>query len=92
MEKISKLEQEKEHWMLEAQLAKIRLEKENQRHADRLRGTGSAQLPGPAQENATVSTAPCQEEAAAKAPSEPVQSASLVSVFLLALAHGLFQC
>uniref|UniRef100_A0A8C8TZP9 Protein phosphatase 1 regulatory subunit 21 six-helix bundle domain-containing protein n=1 Tax=Peromyscus maniculatus bairdii TaxID=230844 RepID=A0A8C8TZP9_PERMB len=92
LEKISKLEQEKEHWMLEAQLAKIRLEKENQRHADRLRSTGSAQLPGPAQENATVSTAPCQEEAAAKAPSEPVQSASLVSVFLLALAHGLFQC
>ncbi|XP_043911277.1 protein phosphatase 1 regulatory subunit 21 isoform X2 [Protopterus annectens] len=33
-EKITKLEQEKEHWMLEAQLAKIKLEKENQRIAD----------------------------------------------------------
>uniref|UniRef100_A0A4W3GS87 Protein phosphatase 1 regulatory subunit 21 n=1 Tax=Callorhinchus milii TaxID=7868 RepID=A0A4W3GS87_CALMI len=33
-EKIAKLEQEKEHWMLETQLAKIKLEKENQRIAD----------------------------------------------------------
>ncbi|XP_003216166.1 protein phosphatase 1 regulatory subunit 21 [Anolis carolinensis] len=31
LEKITKLEQEKEHWMLEAQLAKIRLEKENKK-------------------------------------------------------------
>ncbi|OBS82988.1 hypothetical protein A6R68_23022, partial [Neotoma lepida] len=77
LEKISKLEQEKEHWMLEAQLAKIKLEKENQRLADRLRSTSSAQLLGLAQENVTVSTAPRQEEAAAKVPSEPVQSASL---------------
>lgn len=91
MEKISKLEQEKEHWMLEAQLAKIKLEKENQRMADRLRSTSSAQLLGLAQENATVSTAPCQEEAAAKVPSEPMQSASLVSIFLLALAYSLLQ-
>ncbi|XP_005077337.1 protein phosphatase 1 regulatory subunit 21 isoform X1 [Mesocricetus auratus] len=80
LEKISKLEQEKEHWMLEAQLAKMKLEKENQRMADRLRSTSSAQLLGLAQENATVSTAPCQEEAAAKVPSEPVQSASLIGI------------
>lgn len=86
MEKISKLEQEKEHWMLEAQLAKIKLEKENQRIADRLRSTSSAQLLGLAQENATVSIASGQEEAAAKALTEPVQSTSLVSVFLLPLA------
>ncbi|XP_005999346.1 protein phosphatase 1 regulatory subunit 21 isoform X4 [Latimeria chalumnae] len=33
-EKIAKLEQEKEHWMLEAQLAKIKLQKENQRIAE----------------------------------------------------------
>uniref|UniRef100_A0A3Q4MUB5 Protein phosphatase 1 regulatory subunit 21 n=1 Tax=Neolamprologus brichardi TaxID=32507 RepID=A0A3Q4MUB5_NEOBR len=30
-EKIARLEQEKEHWLLEAQLGKVRLEKENQR-------------------------------------------------------------
>ena len=56
--------------MLEAQLAKIKLEKENQRIADRLRGTTSAQLPGLAQENATVPIASSQEEAAAKAKEE----------------------
>ncbi|XP_008428138.1 protein phosphatase 1 regulatory subunit 21 isoform X2 [Poecilia reticulata] len=33
-EKITRLEQEKEHWLLEAQLGKVRLEKENQRIAD----------------------------------------------------------
>lgn len=83
MEKISKLEQEKEHWMLEAQLARIKLEKENQRMADRLRSTSGAQL---AQENAAAATAPGQEEGAAKVPAEPLQSTSLVSVLLLALA------
>lgn len=86
LEKISKLEQEKEHWMLEAQLAKIKLEKENQRIADRLRSSSSAQLLGLSQENATVSIASSQDEAAAKVLTEPVQSTSLVSVFLLALA------
>lgn len=30
-EKIARLEQEKEHWLLEAQLGRVRLEKENQR-------------------------------------------------------------
>ncbi|XP_077437294.1 protein phosphatase 1 regulatory subunit 21 isoform X2 [Vanacampus margaritifer] len=33
-EKIARLEQEKEHWLLEAQLGKVRLEKENQRISD----------------------------------------------------------
>uniref|UniRef100_A0A665WV98 Protein phosphatase 1 regulatory subunit 21 n=1 Tax=Echeneis naucrates TaxID=173247 RepID=A0A665WV98_ECHNA len=33
-EKIARLEQEKEHWLLEAQLGKVRLEKENQRIGD----------------------------------------------------------
>ncbi|KAH0514282.1 Protein phosphatase 1 regulatory subunit 21 [Microtus ochrogaster] len=75
LEKISKLEQEKEHWMLEAQLARIKLEKENQRMADRLRSTSGAQL---AQENAAAAIAPCQEEGAAKVPAEPLQSTSLV--------------
>ena len=88
MEKLSKLEQEKEHWMLEAQLARIKLEKENQRMADRLRSTSGVQL---AQENAAAATAPCQEEGAAKVPAEPLQSTSLVSVLLLALACSLSQ-
>uniref|UniRef100_A0A2I2YXB0 Protein phosphatase 1 regulatory subunit 21 n=1 Tax=Gorilla gorilla gorilla TaxID=9595 RepID=A0A2I2YXB0_GORGO len=78
LEKISKLEQEKEHWMLEAQLAKIKLEKENQRIADKLKSTGSAQLVGLAQENAAVSDTAGQDEATAKAVLEPIQSTSLV--------------
>nr|XP_020032516.1 protein phosphatase 1 regulatory subunit 21 isoform X3 [Castor canadensis] len=80
LEKISKLEQEKEHWMLEAQLAKIKLEKENQRIADKLKSASSGQLVGPAQENAVVSHATGQEEAAAKAVSEPIQSTSLIGI------------
>nr|XP_033793635.1 protein phosphatase 1 regulatory subunit 21 isoform X1 [Geotrypetes seraphini] len=52
LEKIAKLEQEKEHWMLEAQLAKVKLEKENRRMADLLKNSGSAQLVELAQENA----------------------------------------
>ncbi|XP_063472945.1 protein phosphatase 1 regulatory subunit 21 isoform X7 [Symphalangus syndactylus] len=78
LEKISKLEQEKEHWMLEAQLAKIKLEKENQRIADKLKNTGSAQLVGLAQENAAMSNAAGQDEATAKAVLEPIQRTSLI--------------
>uniref|UniRef100_A0A671FUB1 Protein phosphatase 1 regulatory subunit 21 n=1 Tax=Rhinolophus ferrumequinum TaxID=59479 RepID=A0A671FUB1_RHIFE len=78
LEKISKLEQEKEHWMLEAQLAKIKLEKENQRIADKLKSTSSGQVAGLALENASVVKATGQEEASAKAVQEPVHSASLV--------------
>lgn len=81
MEKISKLEQEKEHWMLEAQLAKIKLEKENQRTADKLKSTSSGQAVGVAQEGAAVVTAAGQEDASAKAVPVPVHSTSLVSVF-----------
>ncbi|KAL0621207.1 Protein phosphatase 1 regulatory subunit 21 [Plecturocebus cupreus] len=78
LEKISKLEQEKEHWMLEAQLAKIKLEKENQRIADKLKSTSSGQLVGLAQENAAMSNAAGQDEVTAKAVSEPIQSTSLI--------------
>uniref|UniRef100_A0A2K6G162 Protein phosphatase 1 regulatory subunit 21 n=1 Tax=Propithecus coquereli TaxID=379532 RepID=A0A2K6G162_PROCO len=80
LEKISKLEQEKEHWMLEAQLAKIKLEKENQRIADKLKSTSSGQLAGLAQDSAAVSNAAGQDEAAAKAVPEPVQSTSLIGI------------
>ncbi|OWK10261.1 hypothetical protein Celaphus_00005624, partial [Cervus elaphus hippelaphus] len=76
LEKISKLEQEKEHWMLEAQLAKIKLEKENQRIADKLKSTSSGQVVGVAQEKAAEVTATGQEEASAKAVPEPIHSTS----------------
>uniref|UniRef100_A0A8C0MM26 Protein phosphatase 1 regulatory subunit 21 n=1 Tax=Canis lupus familiaris TaxID=9615 RepID=A0A8C0MM26_CANLF len=78
LEKISKLEQEKEHWMLEAQLAKIKLEKENQRFADKLRSTSSGQGLGLAQENPTGANATGQEETSARAALEPAHSTSLV--------------
>uniref|UniRef100_A0AC11AZA7 Protein phosphatase 1 regulatory subunit 21 n=1 Tax=Ovis aries TaxID=9940 RepID=A0AC11AZA7_SHEEP len=76
LEKISKLEQEKEHWMLEAQLAKIKLEKENQRTADKLKSTSSGQVAGVAQEKAAAVTATGQEDASAKAVPDPVHSTS----------------
>ncbi|KAG8504890.1 Protein phosphatase 1 regulatory subunit 21 [Galemys pyrenaicus] len=80
LEKISKLEQEKEHWMLEAQLAKIKLEKENQRIADKLKSTSSGQVGGPTQEHAAaaVVSAAGQEEASTKSVTEPLHSTSLV--------------
>ncbi|KAM6220778.1 protein phosphatase 1 regulatory subunit 21 isoform 4-T4 [Rhynchocyon petersi] len=77
LEKISRLEQEKEHWMLEAQLAKVKLEKENQRIADKLRSTGSGQAAGQAQESAAMSSGAGQDDAAARTTQEPVQSTSL---------------
>ncbi|XP_045740994.1 protein phosphatase 1 regulatory subunit 21 isoform X2 [Mirounga angustirostris] len=80
LEKISKLEQEKEHWMLEAQLAKIKLEKENQRIADKLRSTSSGQALRLAQENATGVNAAGREEASAKAVLEPAHSTSLIGI------------
>ncbi|ELR49081.1 KLRAQ motif-containing protein 1, partial [Bos mutus] len=73
-------QQEKEHWMLEAQLAKIKLEKENQRIADKLKSTSSGQVVGVAQEKAAVATATGQEEASAKAVPEPVHSASEIGI------------
>ncbi|XP_023567003.1 protein phosphatase 1 regulatory subunit 21 isoform X2 [Octodon degus] len=78
LEKISKLEQEKEHWMLEAQLAKIKLEKENQRIADKLRSPSGGQLAGLAQDNAAMVNRAGQDAAATKAAVEPAQSTSLV--------------
>lgn len=74
--------------MLEAQLAKIKLEKENQRIADKLKSTSSAQVVGLAQESAAVVTASGQEEASAKALLEPIHSTSLVSVFFFLMLIG----
>lgn len=81
MEKIAKLEQEKEHWMLEAQLAKIKLEKENQK----LKSSLSGQLIEPMPENSVLLNAAEQEkeEAIKKTSREPVKRMSLVSDFFL---------
>lgn len=68
--------------MLEAQLAKIKLEKENQRIADKLKSTSSGQAVGLAQESASVGNASGQDDASAKAVLEPVHSTSLVSAVL----------
>lgn len=80
LEKISKLEQEKEHWMLEAQLAKIKLEKENQRIADKLKSAGSGQGAGQTQENGASVPAAGQDEGAAKASIEPGLGPSLIGI------------
>lgn len=59
-EKIARLEQEKEHWLLEAQLGKVRLEKENQRIAD-LEAQLAAALGGsPNSQTAAASTLSAQ--------------------------------
>ncbi|KAG8443661.1 hypothetical protein GDO86_008996 [Hymenochirus boettgeri] len=44
LEKIGKLEQEKEHWMLEAQLSRIKLEKETNKIAGILKSAENGQL------------------------------------------------
>ncbi|NP_001085000.1 protein phosphatase 1 regulatory subunit 21 [Xenopus laevis] len=54
LEKIGKLEQEKEHWMLEAQLSKIKLEKETLRIAALIKGTEKGQLPEVPHDNALL--------------------------------------
>lgn len=76
MEKIAKLEQEKEHWMLEAQLAKIKLEKENQK----LKNSLSGHLTETIQERSVLSNvAEQKKETAEKSLREPIKSTSLVS-------------
>ncbi|XP_029449252.1 protein phosphatase 1 regulatory subunit 21 isoform X2 [Rhinatrema bivittatum] len=84
LEKIAKLEQEKEHWMLEAQLAKIRLEKENQRMVDVLKSTGGGQLVELAQENAALLNASQHnKEESIGVCKEPVKSTSLIGILTL---------
>ncbi|NWY04888.1 PPR21 phosphatase, partial [Nothoprocta ornata] len=76
LEKIAKLEQEKEHWMLEAQLAKIKLEKENQK----LKHSLSGHLAESVQERSVLPNAAEQkEESIEKSQGEPVKTTSLVS-------------
>ncbi|XP_053315911.1 protein phosphatase 1 regulatory subunit 21 [Spea bombifrons] len=54
LEKIGKLEQEKEHWMLEAQLSKIKLENETLRIAEIFKNTDKNPLLETLQENALL--------------------------------------
>jgi len=76
LEKIAKLEQEKEHWMLEAQLAKIKLEKENQK----LKNSLSGHLTETIQERSVLpNVAEQKKEAIEKSLKEPARSTSLVS-------------
>ncbi|NXD21290.1 PPR21 phosphatase, partial [Spelaeornis formosus] len=74
LEKIAKLEQEKEHWMLEAQLAKIKLEKENQK----LKNSLSGHLTETIQEHSRLpNIAEQKKETTEKSLREPIKSTSL---------------
>ncbi|NWV22200.1 PPR21 phosphatase, partial [Origma solitaria] len=74
LEKIAKLEQEKEHWMLEAQLAKIKLEKENQK----LKNSLSGHLTETIQERSVLpDIAEQKKETTEKSLREPIKSTSL---------------
>ncbi|XP_074753495.1 protein phosphatase 1 regulatory subunit 21 isoform X2 [Athene noctua] len=74
LEKIAKLEQEKEHWMLEAQLAKIKLEKENQK----LKNSLSGHLTEAIQERSVLpNVAEQKKETTEKSLREPIKSTSL---------------
>uniref|UniRef100_A0AAX7UU56 Protein phosphatase 1 regulatory subunit 21 n=1 Tax=Astatotilapia calliptera TaxID=8154 RepID=A0AAX7UU56_ASTCA len=99
-EKIARLEQEKEHWLLEAQLGKVRLEKENQRIAE-LEAQLAAALGGSPNSQTAAAGALTRghEEAAAElkaAEKEPTLCTSLVLLrdrsvcCLLSLCRGNF--
>ncbi|XP_061331356.1 protein phosphatase 1 regulatory subunit 21 isoform X3 [Pezoporus flaviventris] len=74
LEKIARLEQEKEHWMLEAQLAKIKLEKENQK----LKNSLSGHLTETIQDHSVLpNVAEQKKETTEKSLREPIRSTSL---------------
>ncbi|XP_058652933.1 protein phosphatase 1 regulatory subunit 21 isoform X2 [Onychostoma macrolepis] len=75
-EKISRLEQEKEHWLLEAQLGQVRLQKEIQRIAQ-LEAQITTGCPAE-----THSAADSPEPVCADAP-EPVQDASIIGMLTI---------
>ncbi|KAG7462670.1 hypothetical protein MATL_G00187260 [Megalops atlanticus] len=89
-EKIARLEQEKEHWLLEAQLGRVRLEKENQRitelEAQLAAALGGGPAPQPVPQEGSPAT-PGQEEAESEergAGKEPIQTTSLVGMLTVA--------
>ncbi|XP_061209608.1 protein phosphatase 1 regulatory subunit 21 isoform X5 [Neopsephotus bourkii] len=86
LEKIARLEQEKEHWMLEAQLAKIKLEKENQK----LKNSLSGHLTETIQEHSVLPNAAEQKkETTEKSLREPIRSTSLEALQVICIL-GLF--
>ncbi|XP_061084163.1 protein phosphatase 1 regulatory subunit 21 isoform X2 [Conger conger] len=84
-DKIARLEQEKEHWLLEAQLGRVRLEKENRRIAEMeaqlaaALGGSPAPQPLPAEGSASpgLDEGELEERGAGR---EPVQTTSLVGM------------
>ncbi|NWY39503.1 PPR21 phosphatase, partial [Sylvia atricapilla] len=89
LEKIAKLEQEKEHWMLEAQLAKIKLEKENQK----LKNSLSGHLTETIQEHSVLpSIAEQKKETTEKSVREPIKSTSLVRNLTLRVPIRVTNC
>ncbi|XP_005151901.2 protein phosphatase 1 regulatory subunit 21 [Melopsittacus undulatus] len=80
LEKIARLEQEKEHWMLEAQLAKIKLEKENQK----LKNSLSGHLTETIQEHSVLpNVAEQKKETTEKSLREPIRSTSLIGMLTI---------
>ncbi|NWZ00283.1 PPR21 phosphatase, partial [Loxia curvirostra] len=89
LEKIAKLEQEKEHWMLEAQLAKIKLEKENQK----LKNSLSGHLTETIQEHSVLPNITEQKkETTEKSLREPIKSTSLVRNLTLRVPIRVTSC
>ncbi|NXY63263.1 PPR21 phosphatase, partial [Callaeas wilsoni] len=85
LEKIAKLEQEKEHWMLEAQLAKIKLEKENQK----LKNSLSGHLAETIQEHSILpNIAEQKKETTEKSLREPLKSTSLCCLLKFLLCQA----
>ncbi|KAI1894511.1 hypothetical protein AGOR_G00116550 [Albula goreensis] len=83
-EKIARLEQEKEHWLLEAQLGRVRLEKESQRiaelEAQLSAALGGSLTPQPLPQEGSPAT-PGQEEVEPEtAGKEPTQTTSMVGM------------
>ncbi|XP_010776281.1 protein phosphatase 1 regulatory subunit 21 isoform X2 [Notothenia coriiceps] len=76
-DKIARLEQEKEHWLLEAQLGKVRLEKENQRIADLEAQLAAAQGGSLNSPPAAASTPVQSQEEAEMEPSSGEREATL---------------
>lgn len=81
-EKIARLEQEKEHWLLEAQLGRVRLEKENQRITE-LEAQLTAALGGDgvstSSETSSLTTALTDPDTEEKSGREVSQCTSVVS-------------
>ncbi|XP_060720123.1 protein phosphatase 1 regulatory subunit 21 [Tachysurus vachellii] len=82
-EKIARLEQEKEHWLLEVQLGRVRLEKENQRIAKLETRLSLALGDDVAAHAVSVSAGPAVPEKEEKTDRETSQSSSLVGILTM---------